>query len=82
MVADDVWGPAMAQALSVTSGQSRLLVTTRRPEVARGSGFTIHLGSLPSQEAIDFLTKAAGEPPPEELAGELVELSGGRWRWR
>ena len=38
MVADDVWSPAMAQALAVAAGESRLLVTTRRPEVAAAVG--------------------------------------------
>ena len=79
VVADDVWSPAMAQALAVTTGESRLLVTTRRPEVAAAvGGADLRVDALSVSAALEFLTEAAGEPPPGDLVDELIDLSGGR----
>ena len=79
VVADDVWEPALAQVLAVTTGESRLVITTRLGAVVdKVHGAPIDVGALSGDEAANYITQIAGSPPPPTVLGPVLELTQGR----
>jgi WD40 repeat protein len=74
LVLDDVWRSEDAEPFRAVEGRSRLLVTTRKDDVARAlDAEPVALGELPNEDALALLVQYA-RVPREALPGDALAI--------